>query len=118
MMPDPSTHGGDGIAESAVWLRVPGGSGGSERRVGSEVMRPEGEQREQAKQRRGGAQNGEVGPLAHAALQAAELTETRIATAEGRADRAEQAIVGERARADAVRARLDAMQEQLVRNRF
>ena len=27
-------------------------------------MRPEGDQREQAKQRRGGAQNGEVGPLA------------------------------------------------------
>ncbi len=34
--------------------------------------------------------------------------------AEGRADRAEQAIAGERARADAVRARLDAMQEQLA----
>jgi uncharacterized protein YPO0396 len=77
-------------------------------------MGPEGDQREQVQQRRGGAQNGEVGPLAHAALQAAELTETRIATAEGRADRAEQAIVGERARADAVRARLDAMQEQLA----
>ena len=37
---------------------------GSERRVGCEVMRPEGDEREQAKQRRGGAQNGEVGPLA------------------------------------------------------
>ena len=64
MIPDPLTHGGDGIAESAVRLWVTGGSGGSERRVGSEVMRPEGDQREQAKQRRGGAQNGEVGPLA------------------------------------------------------
>ena len=64
MMPDLSTHGGDGIAEGAVRLWVPGGSRGSEWRVGSEVMRPEGDQREQAKQRRCGAQNGEVGPLA------------------------------------------------------
>ena len=39
---------------------------------------------------------------AHAALQAAEVAETRIAAAE--------ALAGERARADAVRARLDAMQ--------
>ena len=35
---------------------------------------------------------------AHAALQAAAGAETRVAAAEGRADRAEQAIVGERAR--------------------
>src|ERR1700694_3724905 len=63
MMPDLSTDG-DGIAEGAVRLWVPSGSGGSERRVGSEVMGPEGDQREQAKQRRGGAQDGEVGPLA------------------------------------------------------
>ena len=64
MLPDPSAHSGDGIAEGTVRLWVPGGSGGSERRLGSEVMRPEGDEREQAKQRRGGAQNGEVGPLA------------------------------------------------------
>ena len=51
---------------------------------------------------------------AHAALQAAELAETRVAAAEGRADRAEQAIAGERARADAVQARLDSTQEQLA----
>ena len=36
------------------------------------------------------------------------------ATAEARADRAEQDLAGERARADAVRARLDAMQVQLA----
>jgi hypothetical protein len=43
-----------------------------------------------------------------------QKSKTRIAAAEGRADRAEQAITGERAQADAVRARLDAMQVQLV----
>ena len=64
MLPDLSTHGGDGIAEGAVRLWVPSGRGGGERGVGSEVMRPEGDQREQAQERRGGAQNGEVGSLA------------------------------------------------------
>jgi hypothetical protein len=64
MLPDLSAYGGDGIAEGAVRLWVSGGSGGSQRRIGSEVMGPEGDQREQAQQRRGGAQNGEVGPLA------------------------------------------------------
>jgi len=63
MLPDPPSHGGDGIAEGAVGLWVPGGGGGSERRVGREVMRPEGDERTEAKQRRGGAQNGEIGPL-------------------------------------------------------
>jgi hypothetical protein len=62
-MPDLSAHGGDGIAEGAVRLGVPSGGGGSEWLVGCEVMRPEGDERVETKQRRGGAQNGEVGPL-------------------------------------------------------
>ena len=62
-MPDLSAHRGDGIAEGAVRLWVPGGSRGSERRVSSEVMRPEGDERAQAEQRRGGTQDREVGPL-------------------------------------------------------
>ncbi len=36
----------------------------SERRAGRLIICPEGDQREQAKQSRGGAQSGEVGPLA------------------------------------------------------
>ena len=51
---------------------------------------------------------------AHAALQGAEVAETRIAAAEGRADRAEQAIAGERARADALRDRVEAREADLV----
>ena len=37
---------------------------GSERRLGGEIVRPEGNEREQAEQRRGGAHDREVGPLA------------------------------------------------------
>ncbi len=62
-MPDPAAHGGDGIAEGTVRLGVPGSGRGNQRCFGGEVVRPESNQREQAKQRRGGAHDREVGPL-------------------------------------------------------
>src|SRR5580658_3179811 len=63
MVPDLAAHGGNGIAECAVSLWVPGSGRGKQRGVGGEVMRPESNQREQAEQRRGGAHNRQIGPL-------------------------------------------------------
>ena len=63
MVPDFAAHGGNGIAECAVSLWVPGSGRGNQRRVGCEVMRPESNQREQAEQRRGCAHNRQIGPL-------------------------------------------------------
>ena len=63
VLPDLATYGGDGIAEGAVSLWVPGSGRRSQRDFGGEVVRPESNQREQAKQRRGGAHDREVGPL-------------------------------------------------------
>ena len=63
MVPDLAAHGGNGIAEGAVTLWVPGGGGGNQRCVDGEVMRPESNQREQAEQCWGGPQNRQIGPL-------------------------------------------------------
>ena len=64
MVRDLATNRGDGIAEGAVRLGVPGSSCGDQWLVGGAVVRPESNQREQAKQCRCGAHNREVGPLA------------------------------------------------------
>ena len=63
MVPDLAAHRRNGIAESAVSLWVPCSGRGNQRRVGCEVMRPEGNQREQAEQCRGRAHNRQIGPL-------------------------------------------------------
>ena len=49
---------------SAVRLGVPSGGSGPEERIGIEVVCPQGHKGEQAEQRRGGAQDGTIGPLA------------------------------------------------------
>jgi hypothetical protein len=63
-MPDLPADCGDGIAEGAVRLGVPGGGSWSEWQSGWQVVRPEGNEREQTKQSRSGAHDREVGPLA------------------------------------------------------
>ena len=63
MVPDFASHRGNGIAECAVSLWVPGSGRGNQRRVGREVVCPESNQREQAEQRRGGAHDHQIGPL-------------------------------------------------------
>src|ERR1700683_5623833 len=63
MMPDLATNRSNGIAECAVSLWIPGGGRRNQRCFGCEVVRPESNQRKQAKQRRGGAPDPEVAPL-------------------------------------------------------
>jgi hypothetical protein len=63
-MPDLAANRGDGIAEGAVRLGVPGRGSGRERPSGGQIVRPESDEREQAEQRRSGADDREVGPLA------------------------------------------------------
>src|SRR5215470_17863492 len=62
--PDFAPHGGDGVAEGALRLGIPGGGSGLEERVGVEVVRPQGNEGEEAEERWGGAQDGAIGPLA------------------------------------------------------
>jgi hypothetical protein len=63
LLPDLAANRGDGIAEGAVRLGVPGRGSGRERHTGGQVVRPEGDEREQSEQSRGGADDREVGPL-------------------------------------------------------
>ena len=61
---------------SAVRLGIPGGGSGPEERVGMEIVRPQGDEGEQAEQRRGGALDSGIGPLAlsfHAEMSASFL---------------------------------------------
>ncbi len=44
VMPDLAAYGSNGIAEGAVPLRVPSSRSGGERRVDSEIVRPEGDE--------------------------------------------------------------------------
>ncbi len=64
MRPDFATDSGHGVAKGAVRLGLPGGGSGPEERVGVKVVRPQGEEAEQAEQRRGGTLDGGIGPLA------------------------------------------------------
>jgi len=64
LLPDLPADCGDGIAEGAVRLGVPGRGPGRERLSDGQIVRPESDEREQAEQRRSGAHDREVGPLA------------------------------------------------------
>ena len=60
LLPDLAANRGDGIAEGAVRLGIPGRGSGRERHTGGQVVRPEGDEREQSEQSRGGAHDREV----------------------------------------------------------
>src|ERR1700730_6307042 len=64
VLPDLPADCGDGVAKVAVRLGVPGGGSWSEWHSGCQVVRAEGNEREQTKQSRSGAHDREVGPLA------------------------------------------------------